>query len=59
MRELRIQSAGRPLRVLYAFDPKCQAILLLGADKTNDDGFYTRAVVKAEHLYRDYLSEME
>lgn len=30
MRELRIQHRGRPLRVLYAFDPRRTAILLLG-----------------------------
>lgn len=28
MRELRIQHAGRPYRVLYAFDPRRAAILL-------------------------------
>ena len=31
LRELRIQSGGRPIRVFYAFDPKRQAVLLLGA----------------------------
>ncbi|MGE0118466.1 MAG: type II toxin-antitoxin system RelE/ParE family toxin [Dongiaceae bacterium] len=30
MRELRIQSGGRPLRVFYAFDPRRAAILLIG-----------------------------
>jgi hypothetical protein len=33
MRELRIQHAGRPYRVLYAFDPRRAAILLLAATK--------------------------
>jgi hypothetical protein len=33
MRELRIQHKGRPYRVLYAFDPRRTAILLLGGDK--------------------------
>jgi hypothetical protein len=28
MRELRVQHAGRPLRILYAFDPRRCAILL-------------------------------
>ncbi|SPE24029.1 hypothetical protein SBA3_1050015 [Candidatus Sulfopaludibacter sp. SbA3] len=31
MRELRTQSAGRPLRTLYAFNPLRSAILLIGA----------------------------
>ena len=34
MRELRVQSEGRPLRVFYAFDPRRSAILLIGGDKT-------------------------
>ena len=37
MRELRIQHEGRPYRVLYAFDPRRAAILLLGGDKTGND----------------------
>jgi hypothetical protein len=40
MRELRIQHAGRPYRVLYAFDPRRVAILLLGGEKTGDDRWY-------------------
>ena len=34
MRELRVQHEGRPYRVLYAFDPRRSAILLIGGDKT-------------------------
>jgi hypothetical protein len=34
MRELRIQHQGRPYRVLYAFDPRRVAMLLIGGDKT-------------------------
>ena len=30
MRELRVQHRGNPLRILYAFDPRRVAILLLG-----------------------------
>lgn len=40
MRELRVQSSGRPVRVFYAFDPRRTAILLIGGDKTGDDRFY-------------------
>jgi hypothetical protein len=32
MRELRVQSGGRPLRIFYAFDPRRSAILLIGGD---------------------------
>ncbi len=37
MRELRIQHRGNPYRILYAFDPRRVAILLIGGDKTGID----------------------
>lgn len=55
LRELRIQAPGRPLRVLYAFDPRRQAVLLLGGDKTGDDRFYETVVPRAERLWERYL----
>jgi len=55
LRELRIQSKGRPLRVFYAFDPKRQAVLLLGGDKTGNDRFYETEVPRAEKLWVEYL----
>ena len=61
LRELRVQSGGSPLRILYAFDPKRQAVLLLGADKTgmSDERFYNTYIPKAESLWREYLMDME
>lgn len=55
MRELRIQHEGRPYRVLYAFDPRRSAILLLGGDKTGDDRWYDEMVPKADALYARHL----
>ncbi len=59
MRELRTQSAGRPLRTLYAFDPLRTAILLLGGDKTGDDRWYGKFVPAADRLYDRHLSELK
>lgn len=59
MRELRIQHRGRPYRVLYAFDPRRTAILLLGGDKTGDDRWYVRSVPVADDLYDTYLMELK
>lgn len=59
MRELRIQHQGRPYRVLYAFDPRRAAILLLGGDKTGNDRWYDENVPKADTLYDEYLRELE
>jgi hypothetical protein len=57
LRELRIQHAGQPYRVLYAFDPRRNAILLLGGNKAGDDRWYDRHVPKAEKLFAAYLRE--
>lgn len=57
LRELRVQSKGKPLRVLYAFDPARQAVLLIGGDKTGDKRFYDVIVPKAEAIWRRYLEE--
>ena len=58
MRELRIQSGGRPLRVFYAFDPRRTAILLIGGDQTGDDRFYAEYVPRADNLYDEYIEEL-
>lgn len=58
MRELRIQSLGKPLRVFYAFDPRRSAILLIGGDKTGDDRFYETFVPTADRLYDQHLLEL-
>lgn len=59
MRELRVQHAGRPFRVLFAFDPRRYAILLLGGDKTGDDRWYDKNVPIADKLYDDHLEALE
>jgi hypothetical protein len=58
MRELRVQSAGEPLRVFYAFDPRRTAILLVAGNKTGDSRFYQRMIPVADRLYDDYLDEL-
>ncbi len=58
MRELRIQHEGRPYRVLYAFDPRRAALLLLGGDKTGNDRWYDTMVPKADALYERHLREI-
>ncbi|SCM79352.1 conserved hypothetical protein [uncultured Pleomorphomonas sp.] len=59
MRELRVQSGGKPLRVFYAFDPRRSAILLIGGDKTGDKRFYERMIPVADNLYDEHLAELE
>lgn len=59
MRELRIQHRGRPYRVLYAFDPRRAAILLLGGDKTGNDRWYQEQVPVADRLHDEHLMQLE
>jgi hypothetical protein len=59
MRELRAQHEGRPYRVLYAFDPRRAAILLLGGDKTGNDRWYEENVPTADSLYDEYLHQLK
>jgi len=59
MRELRIQHEGRPYRIIYAFDPRRAAILLIGGDKTGNDRWYEEYVPRADALYDRHLRELE
>lgn len=59
MKELRIQHQGNPYRVLYAFDPRRMAILLLGGCKKGDDRWYERNIPIVDDLYDEHLREIE
>jgi len=58
MRELRIQHKGNPYRVLYAFDPRRNAILLIGGNKKGNDDWYKLYVPIADRLYDEHLAEL-
>jgi hypothetical protein len=58
MKELRVQSKGRPYRIFFAFSPFRQAILLIGGNKTGDKRFYTRMLPIADTLYDHYLQNL-
>lgn len=58
MRELRTQEGGRPVRTLYAFDPRRSAILLIGGDKTGDKRWYDVYVPIADRLYDEHLQQL-
>jgi len=60
MRELRIQHRGEPYRVLYAFDPVRQAVLLMGGVKTGQGNrWYEDAIRQADKLFAEYVQETE
>lgn len=59
MKELRGSVDESELRVLYAFDPRRTAILLIGGDKTGDPGWYNRFVPIADDLFDKHLSAIK
>lgn len=54
-----MQHAGKPYRVLYAFDPRRCAILLIGGDKTGHERWYQVHVPQAERLYDEHLETLK
>jgi hypothetical protein len=55
LKELRI----RTIRVLFRFDPRRSAILLLGGDKRGEwNAWYPTAIATADDLYDAYLADL-
>lgn len=59
MKELRVQHRGKPYRILFAFDPRRAAYLILGGDKTGNERWYSVNVKKADEVYDAHLREIE
>ncbi len=61
MKELRPGSAGESeLRVLFAFDPRRRAIMLVGGDKRGQwNSWYRVNIARADQLFRDHLMTLQ
>jgi hypothetical protein len=57
--QLRGKVDERHLRVLFAFDPRRTALLLLGGDKTGDPAWYDKFVPVADDLFDEHLRHIE
>jgi len=59
LKELRPGSSGRSeLRILFIFDPRRAAVLLVAGNKQgNWKSWYRKAIPLAETRYREYLAE--
>jgi hypothetical protein len=56
MKELRVSTRGEALRVLFVFDPRRVAVLLLGGSKTGSwNRWYRTAIPAADALYEAHL----
>ena len=57
MKELRVQSKGKPIRIFFAFDPKRNAILLCAGNKTGKDKrFYEVMIPIADKEFTLHLN---
>ena len=57
LRELRVNAGHSPLRVFYAFDPRRNAVLLLGGNKAGRKRFYRQIVPRVERIWEQYLED--
>ena len=60
MKELRFGWEGGVWRIAFAFDPKRQAILLVGGDKGGADQkrFYKRLIAVADARFDEHLDSL-
>jgi hypothetical protein len=59
MKELRVQFRGDPWRILFAFDPRRVAILLVGGNKRGDKRWYKNHLPIADERFRRHLKRLE
>jgi hypothetical protein len=59
LKELRVQHAGEPWRILFAFDPIRQAIVLVGGNKTGNKRWYEKNMLIAEQRFTEHLESLE
>lgn len=55
LKELRVQHKTEPIRILFAFDPKQQAVIILGGSKQADKRWYETNIPIAERMFSEHL----
>lgn len=56
MKKLRLQYAGDPWRICFAFDESRQAIMLYGGKKTGQKRFYSTLIKRVDAIFARYLA---
>ena len=57
LKELRFRFGKAPIRVLYAFDPKQRAVIILAGSKQGDKRWYDTNIPIAEKLFNEHLEK--
>ena len=55
MKELRTMFGRSAFRILFAFDPRRTALLIVGGDKAGNARFYRRMIREADTIYDRHL----
>jgi hypothetical protein len=55
LKELRVQHKGDPYRILFAFDPNREALLLIGGNKC----WYDKMIPLAENIFEKHLGNLK
>lgn len=55
LKELRVRYKTEPIRILFAFDPKQQAVIILGGSKQGDKRWYDINIPRVEKLFLEHL----
>jgi hypothetical protein len=59
MKELRVQYKGKPWRILFAFDPNRNAVMLVGGTKVGKENWYDVQIPIADQRFAQYLSSLK
>src|SRR5438105_755125 len=52
LRELRPKAGASPLRIIYAFDARRRAVIILGGSKASDKRFYGRVAIACDVIWK-------
>ena len=55
LKELRFKFERAPIRILFAFDPRQQAVIILAGSKQGDKRWYDANIPIAEKLFKEHL----
>ncbi|UCH24869.1 MAG: type II toxin-antitoxin system RelE/ParE family toxin [Trueperaceae bacterium] len=58
LEELRVKHRGKPYRILFAFDPNREALLLIGCIKSGDTRWYKRMIPIAEEIFQRHVASL-
>ncbi len=59
LKELRFEFERAPFRILYAFDPKREALIMLAGNKASDKRWYPKHIAQAEKMFARHLEKLK